>query len=114
MNVSSVFPFIPWNVSLYFAIPVLIFGGLIWYALRTKDHVHAMFSHGKTVFKLEAKQRGPRRNARPTRSVTLRRSQQVPSRPQDGVKLLDREVDEKHEDNNRADCFKSAELDFKE
>jgi hypothetical protein len=114
MNVSLLLPIVPWNVSLYLAIPLLIFGGLVWYALRTKDHVHAMFSHGKTVFKLEAKQRGPRRNARPTRPASLRGPQQIPNRPQDGMKFFDREVGEKHEDNNRADRFKSVGLDSKE
>lgn len=95
MNVSSIFSSAPWNIALYFAIPILMFGGLVWYALRTKDYVHAMFSHGKTVFKLEAKRRRSARNERPTRPVTLRRAQQILNRPDDRVKLLDREVGEK-------------------
>jgi hypothetical protein len=36
---------------------LLVVGGLIWYALYRKGDVRAEFAHGKTIFKLEAKDR---------------------------------------------------------
>lgn len=40
-----------------FALFLLVVGGLVWYALRTKGDVRAVFSHGKMVLELEAKER---------------------------------------------------------
>jgi hypothetical protein len=34
-----------------------IFAALIWYALSQKDHVSALFRHGKTMFRIEARGR---------------------------------------------------------
>jgi hypothetical protein len=45
------------SVAIYFAMVLLVFGGLVWYALRIKGDVRAVFSHGKTVLELEAKER---------------------------------------------------------
>lgn len=45
------------NFVIFFTIIVLIFGGLLFYALYKKGDVRAAFSHGKTAFKLEAKER---------------------------------------------------------
>jgi|GEM_PF-3475997 len=36
---------------------LLVVGALIWYALYRKGDVRAEFTHGKTVFKLEARDR---------------------------------------------------------
>ena len=36
---------------------LFIAGALVWYALYRKGDVRAEFAHGKTVFKLEAKDR---------------------------------------------------------
>ncbi|MGA8491912.1 MAG: hypothetical protein WB711_15905 [Terriglobales bacterium] len=47
----------PGALGVYFAIFLLVVGGLVWYALRTKGDVRAVFSHGKTVLELEAKER---------------------------------------------------------
>lgn len=57
---------------------VAVFGLLIWYALRNKGDVRAEMGHGKTFFKLEAKEgRGlrkitqalPKENAPPPERV---------------------------------------------
>jgi hypothetical protein len=47
----------PANVIVFLGVLLLVAGGLVWYALRTKGDVRAVFSHGRTVFKLEAKER---------------------------------------------------------
>jgi hypothetical protein len=57
----SVVSAIPLNISLIFVSLVLIFGGLVWYALRVKGDVRAVFSHGKTVLELEAKEPNTRK-----------------------------------------------------
>jgi hypothetical protein len=57
MTAPSVLSIMPSNIAVYFLIALLIFGGLVWYALRTKGDVRAVFSHGKTVLELEAKER---------------------------------------------------------
>jgi hypothetical protein len=36
---------------------VIVGGGLIFYALRIKGDVHAEFSHGKTVLRIDARGR---------------------------------------------------------
>jgi hypothetical protein len=61
MNISSVFSSFPGSIAVYFVTAFLIFGGLVWYALRVKGDVRAVFSHGKTVLELEAKERQSRR-----------------------------------------------------
>lgn len=40
---------------------VIVFGGLVFYALRIKGDVFAELSHGKTTFKFDAKDRRLRR-----------------------------------------------------
>jgi hypothetical protein len=54
---SIALPNLPSNIVLFFAIVCLIVGALVWYALHTKGDVRAEVSHGRTVFKLEAKER---------------------------------------------------------
>jgi hypothetical protein len=61
MTFSSSLFATPLNIAIIFALVVLIFGGLVWYALRVKGDVRAVFSHGKTVLELEAKERNPTR-----------------------------------------------------
>jgi len=51
----------PLDIAIILALCVLGFLGLVWYALRIKGDVRAAFSHGKTLFELEAKQRKPDR-----------------------------------------------------
>jgi hypothetical protein len=36
---------------------ILVFGGLVFYALRTKGDVFAELSHGKTAFRFDARDR---------------------------------------------------------
>jgi hypothetical protein len=57
MNISSALSSVSGNVAIYFAAALLVFGGLVWYALRVKGDVRAVFSHGKTMLELEAKER---------------------------------------------------------
>jgi hypothetical protein len=47
----------PGTLGVYFAIVLLVAGGLVWYTLRTKGDVRAVLSYGKTVLELEAKER---------------------------------------------------------
>jgi hypothetical protein len=47
----------PLNIAIIVALCVLGFWALIWYALRIKGDVRAAFSHGKTLFEIEAKER---------------------------------------------------------
>jgi len=61
MTMSFVLSAVPWNVFAFLAICLLVVGGLVGYALRTKGDVRAVFSHGKTIFELEAKERNIRR-----------------------------------------------------
>jgi len=49
--------FLSWHAIVVLVSLVLVFGGLVWYALRTKGDVQAVFSHGRTVLKLEVKER---------------------------------------------------------
>jgi hypothetical protein len=48
---------VPGNFIMLLAVSLLAVAGLVWYALRTKGDVRAEVSHGRTVFKLEAKER---------------------------------------------------------
>jgi hypothetical protein len=57
MTISSVFSNVSGNIAIYFATAFLVFGGLVWYALRVKGDVRAVFSHGRTMLELEAKER---------------------------------------------------------
>jgi hypothetical protein len=57
MNAISGLSILPSNIMIFFGIVLLVVGGLVWYALRTKGDVRAEVSHGQTVFKLEAKER---------------------------------------------------------
>jgi hypothetical protein len=43
------------------ALPVAMFCFVIWYAIYKKGDVRAEISHGKTVFRLEAKERRVKR-----------------------------------------------------
>jgi hypothetical protein len=57
MRVSLSFFLVPWNFLLFLGFIFLVAAGLVRYALRTKGDVRAVFSHGKTLFELEAKER---------------------------------------------------------
>jgi hypothetical protein len=56
MSVSALSS-VPGDIAIYLAIPLLFFGGVVWYALYKKGDVRAVFSHGRTILKLEAKER---------------------------------------------------------
>jgi hypothetical protein len=72
MNISSIFSNVSGDIATYFAIGFLTFGGLVWYALRVKGDVRAVFSHGKTMLELEAKERKADRKQKPSvRSTTI-------------------------------------------
>jgi hypothetical protein len=53
-------------VVVIFALIVVV-GGLVFYALYFKGDVRAQFSHGSTMFKLEAKDRSRNRSHRQKR-----------------------------------------------
>ena len=57
MNVTSVLSIWPSNFVLLIISALLVTGGLVFYALYKKGDVRAVVSHGRTVFKLEAKER---------------------------------------------------------
>jgi len=58
MTTSFAVSFVSSDTAVFFAIVLLfVVGGLVWYALRTKGDVRAEVCHGRTVFKLEAKER---------------------------------------------------------
>jgi hypothetical protein len=44
-------------------VPILVFGGLILCALRTKGDVFAEMSHGKTTFRFDARDKRSRRRS---------------------------------------------------
>jgi uncharacterized membrane protein YobD (UPF0266 family) len=48
---------LPNSVGPYFAAGVLVIAIILLYALYAKGDVRAVFSHGKTVLELEAKER---------------------------------------------------------
>lgn len=48
---------VPNDIAVFFAVVVLVAAVLVWYALRTKGDVRAEVCHGRTIFKLEAKER---------------------------------------------------------
>jgi hypothetical protein len=51
------FSIVPGNIAAFFVIFPLVAGVLVFYALYKKGDVRAVFSHGKTVLELEAKER---------------------------------------------------------
>jgi hypothetical protein len=55
--ITAALSIMPGTFALDFALFLLVVGGLVWYALRTKGDVRAVFSHGKRVLELEAKER---------------------------------------------------------
>ena len=57
MNTISALSMFPINLALLVIAPLLVAGGLVFYALYKKGDVRAEVSHGRTVFKLEAKDR---------------------------------------------------------
>ena len=59
--IADFFSDFPAALSLLIAVVVVVFGGLIFYALRYKGDVSAEVSHGMTSFKLQAKERPQRR-----------------------------------------------------
>jgi hypothetical protein len=44
-------------LALLILIIILVFGGLVFYALHTKGDVFAELSHGKTAFRFDARDR---------------------------------------------------------
>jgi hypothetical protein len=57
MNALSALSILRSNLAVCFSAILLVIGGLVFYALYKKGDVRAMFSHGRTVFELEAKER---------------------------------------------------------
>lgn len=57
MNTPSVLSILPSDLVLLVVAAFLVTGGLVFYALYKKGDVRAIFSYGRTVFKLEAKER---------------------------------------------------------
>ena len=57
MNTISALSILPSNLTLLIIAVLVVAGVLVLYALRTKGDVRAEVSHGRTVFKLEAKER---------------------------------------------------------
>jgi hypothetical protein len=51
---------IPWAFWMLLATMVVVFGIVVSYALRIKGDVCTELTHGKTSFKLEAKERSPK------------------------------------------------------
>jgi len=61
MNFISVLSIFRSSVAECFVLAMLVTGGLVLYALYKKGDVRAVLSHGRTVFKLEAKERNSMR-----------------------------------------------------
>ncbi len=57
MNISALLSGIPAIVAVLVLVSIVIGAALIFYALRSKGDVRAEFCHGRTIFKLEAKDR---------------------------------------------------------
>ena len=64
MDASALFSNVPGAVTILLVLSIVTIGLLIFYALRNKGDVRAEFSHGSTIFKLEAKGRSPARGRR--------------------------------------------------
>jgi hypothetical protein len=81
---------------IYLAIFLLVGGGLalMWYALREKGDVSAQISHGRTIFKLEAKEkysdRGKRADSR--RHGLLQKVEDASAGPAVEQPILDHKV----------------------
>lgn len=58
----SLFSAVPAGVFGLLVVFVLIAGFLVFCALRSKGDVRAQFSHGSTMFKLEAKESGRKKD----------------------------------------------------
>jgi hypothetical protein len=54
---SAIITLVPSGFWIFLGLVVIVAGALVFYALRNKGDVKAVFSHGSTVFKLEAKTR---------------------------------------------------------
>jgi hypothetical protein len=63
MNTSALFPAVPVSLAIV-AVFLFVVGGLVFYALRVKGDVRAEFSHGSTMFRLEAKSRATAKGRR--------------------------------------------------
>jgi hypothetical protein len=63
-DVSTLVSLVPNTAAILVFALILVFWLLIFYALRNKGDVRAEFSHGSTMFRLEAKGRSPARNRR--------------------------------------------------
>ena len=57
MTTSFAVSIVPGDFAIFFAIILMVFAGVLLYALYKKGDVRAEVSHGRTVFKLEAKER---------------------------------------------------------
>lgn len=54
---TFIVPFVPSSLGVYLLMLPLILGGILVYTLYKKGDVRAQVSHGRTVFKLEAKEK---------------------------------------------------------
>jgi hypothetical protein len=115
MNIFSVLSSVPVTLTIYFGTTFLVFGGLVWYALYRGGYVRAVFSHGKTVFELEAKER----HARPEIDAIVRRSRsrrvkKLPNCRDDGSNFVKGKRSEESEHYDSAHDLKIAELETDE
>jgi hypothetical protein len=55
--ISSIVASVPLGLWIFLILVVIVAAVLVWYALYSKGDVKAVFSHGSTVFTLEAKGR---------------------------------------------------------
>ena len=79
MNISSALSFIPSGLMAFIVI-FMIASGVVVYVMRIKGDVLAEMSHGKTLFKLEAKER---RNS--TKVHLSQKSAKNPDKKNDGA-----------------------------
>lgn len=61
MTISSTLSIMPSNTGILVLIVFVILAGVLLYALYKKGDVRAVFSHGKTLLELEAKERNQAR-----------------------------------------------------
>jgi hypothetical protein len=57
---SAILSGVPVGLWIFLVVALLVGAVLVLYALYSKGDVKAVFSHGTTVFKLEAKSRQPK------------------------------------------------------
>jgi hypothetical protein len=57
----ATFSGIPGNIAIFCTVIFVIAASVVFYALYKKGDVRAVFSHGKTIFRLEAKERNPQK-----------------------------------------------------